>query len=73
MSFTESYSNLIIEYKQKLRDQEESMAIFKNKLKYCTTVNQLNQYFAVGTIKPTQIKPQAELLTWSKYIYSFFK
>lgn len=69
MSFTESYSNLVVEYKAKLKQQQEDMGIFKNKLQFSTTVNQMNNLFITGAIKPTQIKP----ITWSKYFYSFFK
>ena len=38
--FAENYHNLIEEFKQKKRDNEENLEIFKNKIRFSITVNQ---------------------------------
>lgn len=64
----ENYHNLIEEFKQKKRDHEESIEIFKNKIHFSNTVNQLADYIALGKIKPSQIKTK----TYFEMIYSWF-
>ena len=69
MSYTEQYNSLIKEFKMKRKQEEDNYQIFQNKLAFSNTVNQLNQLFTVGKIKPTQIKP----ISYWKWFYTFFK
>lgn len=64
--------NVISELKDYANKQQQDVDIYQNKIKFCSSLDELNHHFELGRKKPSNIKCKNNCGLMYNYFWRFF-